>query len=309
MLDTLRLWNFGSGVTPAIQDLGRFFVLSTCQRSLVLSAGDLPFSQEPLPKHEYLEGEEAYTYLLETICGLKSKLIGENEIVGQFKEAYKIFAASTLKDTRLLVILEKLFKDAKDIRTEYLIGISQKTYASLTRKHFSRLKASHIVILGSGALAEDLINQFKKKAKVSLCARNSSRAQELADLHGINIIDWNLRDELHTHAFIANTIGFEGTLLSQDFFDLWAQTHSERLFVDLSGPSTIETFLGFDDGVVRLDDIFNEGAIVESQKQLQIELARSAMIERASRRRDLLSQKKLGMKLGTPHSVSDMRYL
>lgn len=311
MLDTLRLWNFGSGTLPSIQDFGRFFVLQTCQRALVLSAGDVPFEANKLPAHEYLEGEVAYTYLLETICGLKSKLIGENEIVGQFKEAYKIFAASTIKDTRLLVILEKLFKDAKDIRTEYLIGISQKTYASLTRKHLiSRMKAKHIVILGSGALAEDLINQFKKKALVSICARNTQRVNELAQTHGLGVIPWENRFELHNQAFIANTIGFDGILFDADFFQTWSDSNSERLFVDLGGPSSIQTSMSLEDGIVRLQDIFNEGAIVESQKQQQIELARNAMLERASRRRDLLNQKKkLSAKLGTPHSVSDMRYL
>ncbi len=311
MLDTLRLWNFGSGTLPSVQDLGRYFVLQTCQRSLILSAGVNPFENLPLATHEYLEGEVAYTYLLETICGLKSKLIGENEIVGQFKDAYKIFAASTIKDTRLLVMLEKLFKDAKDIRTEYLIGISQKTYASLTRKHLiGKMKAPHIVILGSGALAEDLINQFKKKALVSICARNTERVEELAKAHGLGVIPWENHQELHSHAFIANTIGFDGVLLDSNFFSKWSETHSEKLFVDLGGPSSIQTEMTLAEGVVRLQDIFNEGAVVESQKLQQIELARQAMHERASRRRELLGQKKQRLaKLGTPHSVSDMRYL
>lgn len=293
-----------------MQDLGRFFVLQTCQRTLVLSAGDLPFKESTLPANEYLESEAAYIYLLETICGLKSKLIGENEIVGQFKEAYKIFAASTIKDTRLLVILEKLFKDAKDIRTQYLIGISQKTYASLTRKHLvSRMKAKHIVILGSGALAEDLINQFKKKALVTICARNTDRVNTLAAQHGLAVHPWENREELINSPFIANTIGLNSVLFDESFFALWSENHSERLFVDLGSPSSIKTELKLEQGIVRLDDIFNEGAVVESQKQLQIELAREKMVELAGRRRDLLSQKKLSLKLGTPHSISDMRYL
>src|SRR5437868_5009856 len=135
MLNGLKLWNFSSGSLPP-EELDRStFVLRTCQRTLVLTFERYPFQHEELPTHLLLEGQDAYLFLLETICGLKSKLIGENEIVGQFKEAYKIYTQSTVKDTKLLQILEKLFKDAKDIRTQYLIGISQKTYASLTRKH------------------------------------------------------------------------------------------------------------------------------------------------------------------------------
>src|SRR5690606_32390758 len=130
-----NLWNFPAGTLPQEEVCARSFVLRTCQRTLVLAYDRSPFEDRAPVPHTLLSGSDAYLFLLETICGLKSKLIGENEIVGQFKEAYKMYAQSTLKDTRLLAILEKLFKDAKDIRTQYLIGISQKTYASLTRKH------------------------------------------------------------------------------------------------------------------------------------------------------------------------------
>ena len=124
MLDGLKLWNFSSGTHPEVELTGTTFILKTCQRSLVLSLNNCPFKSQDLQAHELKTGATAYFFLLETICGLKSKLIGENEIVGQFKEAYKIYSQSTFKDTKLLLILEKLFKDAKDIRTQYLIGIS-----------------------------------------------------------------------------------------------------------------------------------------------------------------------------------------
>src|SRR5690606_25191524 len=140
--------------------------------------------------------------------------------------------------------LEKLFKDAKDIRTQYLIGISQKTYASLTRKHLiQRAKAQHVVVLGSGQLAEDLINQFKKKATVSICARNKVRVAELAEQHQIQVIPWEERHRLVNEPFIANTIGSETVLWDDSFFYAWAGNHELRLFVDLGSPSVIKTVL------------------------------------------------------------------
>jgi glutamyl-tRNA reductase len=241
MLTNLKLWNFNSGTLQDEELMSNAFVLRTCQRTLVLAFEIYPFHHTELPQHHLVSGQDAYLYLLETICGLKSKLIGENEIVGQFKEAYKIYAASTLKDTKLLMILEKLFKDAKDIRTQYLIGISQKTYASLTRRHLiQKCKAKHVVVLGSGALAEDLINQFKKKAQVSICARNTAKVQELAQTHNLNIITWENRNSLSDEAFIANTVGTDSVLFDESFFQQW-QKHSNRLFVDLGSPSSIST--------------------------------------------------------------------
>lgn len=305
MLNGLKLWNFPSGSLPQEELCGSTFVLRTCQRTLVLTFERYPFQCHNLAEHLLLTGQEAYLYLLETICGLKSKLIGENEIVGQFKEAYKIYTQSTLKDTRLLQIMEKLFKDAKDIRTQYLIGISQKTYASLTRKHLiQKARANHIVVLGSGSLAEDLINQFKKKARVSICARNTERVKELCLLHDLKVIPWEERERLVLEPFIANTIGFDDVLFDEAFFNSWSTLHENCLFVDLGSPSVIRTSLTLDEGVVRLDDIFNEGAVVESQKQQQIALAREAMQAVTSKRAALFEQKLLA-----PQSVSNMRYL
>ncbi len=310
MLTSLKLWNFSSGTLQDEELTSNAFVLRTCQRTLVLAYDLNPFHHETLPKNELVTGQDAYLFLLETICGLKSKLIGENEIVGQFKEAYKIYAASTLKDTKLLLILEKLFKDAKDIRTQYLIGISQKTYASLTRRHLiQRAKAEHIVVVGSGALAEDLINQFKKKAQVSICARNTQKVAELAKIHDLNIIPWEERNSLTNQPFIANTIGTDSILFDEAFFEVWRK-QEQHLFVDLGSPSAIKTALSLLEGVVRLEDIFNEGAIVEGQKQEQIALAKAAMVSLTTKRRELFDQKfKRTPELISPQITPDVRYI
>ncbi len=308
MLTSLKLWNFCSGTLQDEELKNDSFVLRTCQRTLVLAYDRHPFHQDQLPKHDLVTGRDAYLFLLETICGLKSKLIGENEIVGQFKDAYKIYASSTLKDTKLLLILEKLFKDAKDIRTQYLIGISQKTYASLTRRHFQKLHADHIVVVGSGALAEDLINQFKKKAQVSICARNTQKAHELAQTHSLNVIPWEDRHRLVDFPFIANTVGASTVLFDETFFTNWKRPVS--LFVDLGSPSTIRTSLTQNEGVVRLEDIFNEGAIVEEQKREQISLARDAMVNISMRRMDLFAQKiRRTPELIPPQITRDVRYI
>lgn len=311
MLCGLKLWNFSSGIHVEDELILPAFVLKTCQRTLVLAFDKYPFKAESLSVHQLVTGEEAYLFLLETICGLKSKLIGENEIVGQFKEAYQMYSQSTLKDTKLLLILEKLFKDAKDIRTQYLIGISQKTYASLTRRHLiQRAKAEHVVVIGSGALAEDLINQFKKKARVSICARNTQRVAELAALHQIDVIPWEKRQELVNEPFIANTVGHNSVIFDEKFFEEWSTLNARHLFVDLGSPSVISTSLSAAEGVVRLENIFDEGAIVEGQKQEQIELARLAMQEMTLKRKTLLEAKfKQTAAVPAPQITQDVRYL
>ncbi len=284
MVRALNLWNFPVDAPPVVVRPEACFELRTCQRTLVLSFDERPFGPSPLGLHERAEGGQAYLFLLETICGLKSKLLGENEIVAQFKGAYQEYTSRPGRDGRLLLVLEKLFKDAKEIRSAHLVGLGMKTYASLTRRHFARHRAERVLILGSGQLAEDLINQFKKRTEVWVAARNPSRVRELVAQHGVKALDWQDKDAWLNHAYIANTIGFEGVLLDETFFSRWAARHAQRLLVDLGSPSCLSTILGAADGVLRLEHILAEGALVEEQKLARLELAREALVETAQRR-------------------------
>jgi glutamyl-tRNA reductase len=280
MLERLILNNFSSGTRPSVIGQDNYFCLQTCQRSLYLSLDINPICpSNRVEYHQRINGKDAYLYLLETICGLKSKLIGENEIVGQFKKAFKDFLDKEHKDKQLIRILEKLFKDAKNIRSNYLLGLSQKTYSSITRKHISnKYRAESVLILGSGSLAEDLVNQFKKKCEVFICARNQVRLAELASIHAdITILPWFDRDNISDFSFIANTVGTSCTLFKEDFFQRWSIKHPKRLFVDLGSPSCIQTSSTKLEHVMRLEDIFEDGAIHEDHKIHQIKKARNAM--------------------------------
>ncbi len=288
MLDNLTLNNFHSSfelgtITPGA------FTLKTCQRTLILDYDENLLFQED----GKISGPKAYLYLLEVICGLQSKLIGENEIVGQFKSAFREYSSNPSRKKEIMLILEKLFKDAKEIRTHYLLGLSQKTYASIARKKIIKEKgATEVLILGSGLLAEDLINQFKKKAKVYISARNTERSKTLAKEHNLHILPWNNQYLYLDFPFIANTIGFEGVFLSDHFFKKWDQKHDNKFFVDLGSPSCIDTKFQTQDGVMRLEDVFNEGAVLEEHKLNQIENAHFAMTKLTEKRYIHFNEKK-----------------
>lgn len=288
MLDHLVLNNFHSSHDVDI-DASSAFVLKTCQRTLVL---DYKLHSMNSIQADY-QGRDAYFYLLEVICGLKSKLVGENEIVGQFKTAYKSYVKSELRNNYLITILEKLFKDAKQIRTDHLLGLSQKTYASIARKKIvNQARASEVLVLGSGQLAEDLINQFKKKTTVYISARNLEKANKLAQMHDLHIIPWKNSHLYLNFPYIANSIGFNGELLGDEFFSKWDSKFEDKLFVDLGSPSCINSELGLDNGLMRLEEVFKEGAVHESHKINQIKNARSAMTKLTEKRYIHLQNKK-----------------
>ena len=61
---------------------------------------------------------------MEVICGLKSRLLGETEIVSQFKDAFDKFLNQEIRDPIVTLTLQKLFKDAKEIRHHHLSDVA-----------------------------------------------------------------------------------------------------------------------------------------------------------------------------------------
>lgn len=291
MLEQLKLLNLPTQEKVSEKLIKNCFILKTCQRTLVISTSSLPSKWSA--KNELIMGKDAYILLLEIICGLQSKLIGENEIVAQFKTAYQSYNENPNKCTTLLLILEKLFKDAKEVRTKYLLGLGQKTYSSLTRKHILKHEnVDSVLILGSGQLAEDLINQFKKKVNVFISARNQKKMESLAANHDVQTIGWKDFDKYTDFPFIANSIGCsKAKFINDEFFSPWVKKNNQRLFIDLGAPSVLDTGLTHEQGVLRLKEIFAEGAIHEKHKLEQIKKAQEALSDIASTRHKMLLMK------------------
>ena len=289
MLDWLHLKNFTPEATLfSPRERGRAFTMKTCQRHLFMALGELNTIGEGEVE---CRGREAYRYLLEVICGMQSRVVAESEIMAQFKRAYWDYLESPERQHQLIRILEKLLKDAKEIRTQYLEGVEQKTYAALARKLiFEQALPKRVLVIGSGFLAKDMVNQLKKKVEqVFISSRNQEKVQEFCQYDLTRPLGWMDTNLYLEFPFIVNTVGVPGlTLLDSDFFELWRDRHERLLFVDLGEPSSIRTDLNPEDGVVRLNHIREKSVIREREKQQKIQRARQAIDEFSVKRGKLL---------------------
>lgn len=119
-----------------------------------------------------------------------------------------------------------------------------------------------------------------------------SRVKELAETHNIEVIEWRNYNQYAKFPYIANTIGTNKEILfNEDFFTGWSLKNDNRLFVDLGSPSTIKTSMQLSNGVVRLKEIFSEGAIHEDHKLKQIEKAKNALQDIVTLRHKVLQKK------------------
>src|ERR1044071_1886966 len=115
----------------------------TClRRILFLHASDSPAiiqsiqnGELRLPNVEVFRGDDAYRFLLETICGLNSPIVGETAVMGQFKEvSERAKFATTPWGCFLHQLMLNLMMDAKRVRHDHLQGLGSQSYGSLVRQ-------------------------------------------------------------------------------------------------------------------------------------------------------------------------------
>ncbi len=271
------------------------FTLQTCQRTLLLATLPPQFCQNA--EWQVYRGAQAYEWLLETICGLKSKLIGEHEIVRQFKDAYNHYLLSDHRNKMISIVLQKLFLDAKSLRTDYLVGLGQRTYGSIVRKmlqpHIQQSSPhSTILISGSGQMAEEITQYLCKYYPITLSARNEKKVESLAQQHRAGLLNWQRFKNYSQFPFIINTISSEATdLFCQKSFEAWRQRHPKGMLVDLSSPSLIKK-AGLEDQRIRnLEDVYQAGALRERQKIQKIIAAKKAILTILEKRVEWFHQK------------------
>src|SRR5713101_8350349 len=132
----------------------------------------------PASTVEIYHGDDAYRFLLEVICGLKSPLVGETAVLGQFRE---FVAQAKFPNTSwgnfLRQLISNLLVDAKRVRHEHLQGLGSQSYGSMVRQHVKGLTS--VALLGGGQLAREILPWLIGKTNVRLFYRNWPHAQEL----------------------------------------------------------------------------------------------------------------------------------
>ena len=135
-----------------------------------------------MPTVEVFRGQDAYRFLLETICGLNSPIVGETAVMGQFKEF--LLGAKFPKNhwvSFLRHLATNLMIDAKRIRHNHLQGIGSQSYGSIVRQQVKGIPA--VAVLGAGKLAREILPWLIGKTKVRVFYRNYEHAKDLLETY------------------------------------------------------------------------------------------------------------------------------
>jgi glutamyl-tRNA reductase len=99
-----------------------------------------------------LEEGAAYHLLLEILCGLRSPMLGETQVLGQFKA---FLGSIDEEHAWIRRIGQRLLTDARDVRTKHLQGLGSRSYGSAVRRDLDDV--SHAVVIGTGKLAGEVL--------------------------------------------------------------------------------------------------------------------------------------------------------
>jgi glutamyl-tRNA reductase len=131
-------------------------------------------------------GDEAVRHLFRVAASLDSMVVGEPQILGQIKEAYRTATQKRTSGVILNRLLHRTFFVAKRVRTETGIGdhAVSISYAAieLARKIFGRLQGKKVLLIGAGEMAELAVEHLirQQAGKISVTNRTFERAVELA---------------------------------------------------------------------------------------------------------------------------------
>lgn len=108
-----------------------------------------------------LQDEAAYIHILEVICGLDSPIIGETEVMSQFKA---FVAALPADHATLRLICERLLVDARVVRARHLTGLGSRSYGSAVRRHVRDFP--RVALIGTGMLAQDILPFLQDEGRI-----------------------------------------------------------------------------------------------------------------------------------------------
>jgi hypothetical protein len=128
-------------------------VLETCLRRLAFGIGQAP----PL-SGELLTGADAYQLLLEVVAGLRSAVVGETNVAGQFRRAWQDGAAGLAPAaTRgLAPLVDALLADAAMVRSSHLQGLGGSSWGTLVRRLLAPDAGARVLLIGTGDLAASI---------------------------------------------------------------------------------------------------------------------------------------------------------
>ncbi len=261
----------------ASEVVGEALVLSTCNRIEVYSevsrfhaavealtsslAKNAGVPADVLSKHLYVHYEDAAVrHAFRVTSGLDSMVLGDEQILGQFREAFKASVEQGRAGRSLHDLAQSALRVGKRVHTETGIGrhgasVVEVALAQASR-HFGSLAERHVVVIGSGSMSSLAASVAAAQgAHVTIVGRTATSVHRLAEAvggRGVNLE--HLDQEVRGADVVVSATGATGLLLTVDHLERVLADGPVDLFVcDLALPHDTDPGITGIPGVHRLD--------------------------------------------------------
>ncbi|MBF0480733.1 MAG: glutamyl-tRNA reductase [Desulfovibrionaceae bacterium] len=279
-------------------------VVSTCNRVEVLAvgragadlaglaasawAGHCGRAPGELTPHLYVHaGLTAVHHLFYVASSLDSMVLGEPQILGQLKQAYR--AAVENGSTRVIVnrMLHKAFSVAKRVRTETGIGASAVSisYAAveLAKRIFGDMRSKTAMLVGAGEMAELAAAHLQNAGveRILVANRTYERAVELAKRFSGRAVSFaELITRLaETDIVISSTGSPTAIIRARDVKEVLRKRRNRPMFfIDIAVPRDIDPDINSLDNVYLYDIDDLQEIVEENLAQRQEEAAKAVEI-------------------------------
>lgn len=238
--------------------IGQCMVVSTCNRSEVYFFYEEPSdfktmeqlyqdTFEEVDVHWYLickEKEAAISYLFRVTAGLESMILGEDQILGQIKDALDFSRTMGCSGKQLEKVVRDAVTCAKKLKTDFKISEKPLSVSYIgiqkVRKSWG-IKGKQILVIGSGKTSILTLRYLKeyKAGQIWLCSRTLSHAQSVKEeFPQISIIDYEDRYETMKQCdiVISATASPHLVIRKENFVP-----KRPIMFLDLAAPRDIDT--------------------------------------------------------------------
>ncbi|MEK9726793.1 MAG: glutamyl-tRNA reductase [Candidatus Margulisiibacteriota bacterium] len=237
-------------------------IISTCNRTeWVFTAPDIDkaidvlfekvkekalISTSILKKHaDVYKGVNAISHLFQVVCGLKSMVLGENEILTQVKESYAISMEFGATAAHLNKFFQLLIATGKEARSVTKISSGAHSISSIAiealKEQYPDFIHKPLLLIGAGVMIQRAIAKLTSMGhnQLWIANRTMSKAEAIANIHSnISVIPFaSIKQKLAEFSSVYIGIHSKNYIFTNNDFQY---LHGNRIIVDVSLPRCVD---------------------------------------------------------------------
>lgn len=196
-----------------------------------------------------LNRRDALNHLFRVASSLESMVVGEPQILGQFKDAFQIATEHAAAGPLLTGLMPHVLRTAKRVRTEtqiarFPVSISYVA-VQLAQRIFDSLAGQSVLVIGAGEMAELAVEQLKKAGirRLIVTNRTLSNAVTLAErFEGAAEPLERLPELLAEADIVISSTGARGFILSRETVRqaMRARRGKSMFLIDIAVPRDVD---------------------------------------------------------------------